>query len=270
VRTGIVGGCAAAQIGVAVVLAGCGGGGGGNSASDDIKASVNSLIKDHDCSAATPAYRKTVTGDSDVKACSHDLTLRNPVKKLTVGKVTSSGASGTAAITTDGTKTTLKMAKKGDTWLVAGDSQSGSSGSSDSGASKTDTTTSTTPAADQKKVARARYVLALASYQAGRRRFRSRTLQDVRARNLSAVKGDFGSYRDTVFEFDGQVRRIKFPSSMQEDVNHLLEANRTVIADLDAVGSAKDFSELQRLLTSRLQSDDNAQSNAVKTVARDL
>ena len=81
-------------------------------------------------------------------------------------------------------------------------------------------------------------MLAVATYQAGRRRFRSRVLQDIRARNLAAVKGDFGSYRDTVFEFDGQVRKIDFPSSMREDVNHLLEADRTEIADLDAVGSA--------------------------------
>jgi hypothetical protein len=84
------------------------------------------------------------------------------------------------------------------------------------------------------------------------------------------VKGDFGQFRDNVFEFDGKVRKIHFPSDMREDVNHLLEADRGEIADLDAVGSARDFSELQRLLTSRLQSEDKTLARAIKTVAGDL
>jgi hypothetical protein len=263
VRTGFVGGCAAVLAGSAAALAACGGG-GGSSASDDIKDSVNTFIKQHDCSTASAGYRKTLTGDSDVKKCNHDLSLRKPFKDVKIGKVSSSGSKGTAAVTTDGTKVTLTMRKQGDTWLIAGDSM----GNSEKQASKT--TPSTGSATNDRNVARTKYILALATYQAGRKRFRTRVLQDIRARNLAAVKGDFGSYRDTVFEFDGQVRKIKFPASMQEDVNHLLEADRTEIADLDAVSSANGFSQLQKLLTSRLQSDDNALSAAVKKVARDL
>ena len=270
-RSRIGGGCVVAQIGVvAVLLAGCGGGGGGNSASGDIEASVNALIKDHDCSAATAGYRKDLTGDSDVKACSHALAQRNKVEKLTIGKVTSSGDSGTAAVTTDGDRVSLKLTKQDGKWLIASDTVKPASSSASSSPSTTPTTSTPKSAPTDQDAAKAKYVVALAGYHGARVRFRRRVLEDIKARNLAAVKGDFSQFRDAVFAFDGQVRKIDVPASARADVNTLLEANRTEIADLDAVGSAQDFSELQRLLTTRLQTDDQALNRAVKRVAADL
>lgn len=266
----VVGRCGASAIGAAaLLLAGCGGGGGGGGASgggasDDIKSSINRLIRDHDCSAATEQYRKVLTGETDAKACGHDLSQRNKVKSISIGKVTSSGSAGTAAVTTDGDKLTLKLVKQDGKWLVASDHVDKAS------STPPESSTPTTAPAATPGEARVKFALALAPYRAGRKRFEKRVLEDINARNLAAVKGDFSQYRDVVFNLDGRIRKIDFPSGAQSEVTALLEDNRTEIADLDAVGSAPSFSELQRLLNTRLKADDNAVSRALSRLSSAL
>ena len=85
-------------------------------------------------------------------------------------------------------------------------------------------------------------------YNAAQLRFFKQVAQDARAENLSAVKADASQFRDAVFEFDGEVRKIEFPSSLQSDVNRLLEGDRTLIAELDAMGEADSFVEFAPLL----------------------
>ncbi len=119
-------------------------------------------------------------------------------------------------------------------------------------------------------MAKIAYADALATYRVGRRRFRKRVLEDIAARNLPAVKGAFSQFRDVVYNFDGEIRKIDFPDSVQPEVLAVLEANRTEVADLDAVGAAADFAEIQRLLSNRLQEDDNTLSRAIKDLTSAL
>ena len=248
----------------ALLLAGCGGGGGG-SASDDIESSIKQFIQDADCSVTTEEYRKELTGDADVKKCSRALSQRNKVKKLSIGEVTSSGNSGTAAVTTDGDKVDLKLVKEGDKWLIAGDAgvEEGSSSAPEK------TTPSTTPA-DSGSEARVKYALALVPYQAARKRFEKNALEDIKAQNIAAVQCDFNEYRDAVFNLDAEVRKIDFPTSAQAAVTELLEANRAQVAGLDAVGAAPSFQELQRLLRSRLDRSDKRLRRALTGVSSAL
>jgi hypothetical protein len=258
-----VGRCGASAIGAAaLLLAGCGGSAGG--ASGAIKSSVNKLFRDRDCSVVTKHYRRTLTGNASIKACEHDLSLRNRVKSISVGSVTSSGSSGTAAVTTDGDKLTLKLVKRDGKWLVDADHVDKASSSAQG------SPTSTKAPADTKREAHAKLAAALAPYRAGRKRFEKRALADIAARNLAAVKGDFSQYRDAVFNFDGQLRRIHFPGSARSQLTALLEANRTEISDLDAVGSAASFSELNRLLTTHLKADDAVLGRAIKRLSSTL
>jgi hypothetical protein len=50
-----------------------------------------------------------------------------------------------------------------------------------------------------------------------------------------------------MFAFDKELREIDFPSGATSLVNKLLDANRTLIADLDALGSARDEAEFSRV-----------------------
>jgi len=247
----------------AVLLAGCGGGGGGG-ASDDVKSSVNAFLKDRDCSRLTPAYRVALTGSTDVKACTHDLGLRNKVKDVTIGTVSTSGSTATAVVTVDGTKTNLQLRKQGGTWLIAGDDDTGTSTAATTPAAPT-ATIATTPPADRSQ-ATAAYAAALLTYRDARKRFAKRSLSDIRARNLSAVQTDFRDFRDALFGFDAAVRKITFPPDAVPAVNRLLESNRTEIADLDLLGAAPGFTELRRLLVTRFQDDDTAHNRALDAV----
>jgi hypothetical protein len=256
-----------AALATALFVVGCGGGGGGASASDDIKADITRFIKGHDCSAATAAYRKQLTGSADAKSCSHDLSLRNKVKSISIDGVTSSGDKGSADVVTDGDHITLTMVKQDGTWLVAGDKVGKTSNSAPTSPPAPTTTAAPTASPDQ---ARADLAAAKVPYTAGRKRFEKNTVADLKAQNLDAVKGDFSRYRDIVFNFDGAVRKIDVPASARDALSTLLQADRSEIADLDAVGSAPSFAELQRLLTDRLKTDDDALTRAVSAFSSAL
>jgi hypothetical protein len=113
---------------------------------------------------------------------------------------------------------------------------------------------------------RATYASALTDYQSGRARLRLRAAAHVKARDLGAVKSDFRRYRDVVVGFDRAVRAIDVPPDAKPEVKALLKADRTEIAGVDAVASVRSFEELQRLLATRLQADDEALGRALKRV----
>ncbi len=79
---------------------------------------------------------------------------------------------------------------------------------------------------------------AAATYDAGAATFNSRANADVGAGNFSAFKTDVASFRTALFNFDAAVRRITFLPADQHLANALLAADRTELADLDAIGSA--------------------------------
>jgi hypothetical protein len=84
-------------------------------------------------------------------------------------------------------------------------------------------------------------------FNSGQRRFLKQVAADAKAQNLAAVKADASQFRDVLFEFDADVRKIKFPPSLQEDVNEMLEGDRTMIAELDAMGESKEFTDFSPL-----------------------
>ena len=73
--------------------------------------------------------------------------------------------------------------------------------------------------------------------------FDARVANDLGAGNLEAVKADAAKLRTAIFDFDAALREIPFPDALTGDVNAVLDANGTVIADLDAVGGAATVSE---------------------------
>jgi hypothetical protein len=106
---------------VALGFAGCGSNSksGGSGDEGQIKSSIEKFVKEHDCAQATPAFAKELTGQTSVKACSHDLSLRNKVKKLSVDKVTTSGSTAKAVVDSDGQKVNIGLVKQGDKWLLS-------------------------------------------------------------------------------------------------------------------------------------------------------
>lgn len=78
--------------------------------------------------------------------------------------------------------------------------------------------------------------------------FDTRVHDDLNAGNLEAVKADASKLRTAVFDFDATLREIPFPDSSLEDVNTLLAANGTVIADLDTIGGSTSLPEATNLL----------------------
>jgi hypothetical protein len=271
VRAMVTGRCGVATLGTAaMLLAGCGGGGGGGGggdATDEITASVNTFVRDRDCSVITPGFRNALTGERDASACSHSLAERNKVKSLHIGTVTHAGNTGTAAVTTDGTTVHLTLVKQDGAWLVSGDL---SDAAKTSPGTTGPTTTATLPASDGRRAAKLAYLAAVEPYHAARKRFSKRALADIKARDFPAVQGDFRKYRDAVYAFDGKLRRIGFPAGAQAAAVGVLEANRIEIADLDAVGDAADFTALYHLLRDRYQPDDIARNKALSALAKKL
>jgi hypothetical protein len=120
----------AAFVTAMLAFAGCGGDDGGGTgdgagdgagagASDQIESSITQFVKGRDCSVATEEFRKELTGETGVKTCSHRLSLREKVKDLSIDKVTTSGTTATADVTTDGEKVPLRLVQQGDKWLIA-------------------------------------------------------------------------------------------------------------------------------------------------------
>jgi hypothetical protein len=104
--------------------------------------------------------------------------------------------------------------------------------------------------------------------------YNTRSTQDVQRENLAALQADTRALRDAVFEFDQTVRDLPFPSSLEEEVNTVLDANGTVIADLDAVGEAGSGPEaldlLQRFRDDKAKQFDPAHQRLTDGLARGL
>jgi hypothetical protein len=92
------------------------------------------------------------------------------------------------------------------------------------------------------------YIFAQGKVNSAIETFKPRVRVDLRAGNLEAVKADAKKLRDVIFNFDAELREFPFPDALEEDVNSLLEANGTVIADLDAIGEATSLTEAEDLI----------------------
>ncbi len=84
-------------------------------------------------------------------------------------------------------------------------------------------------------------------YNQGAAAFNIAVRSDARAGNLPAFKSDVAAFREVLFQFDAAVRKINFSASAKPLVTALQNADRTEIADLDAIRSARTSSEALRL-----------------------
>lgn len=101
-----------------------------------------------------------------------------------------------------------------------------------------------TPTGSPAKIALAE---AARAYNQGAAAFNLAVRTDARAGNLPAFKSDVAAFRTVLFQFDAAVRKIRFSASVQSLVTALQSADRTEIADLDAIRSATSSSEALRL-----------------------
>ena len=136
------------------------------------------------------------------------------------------------------------------------------------GSSKS-STTPTTPSSSGSAEAKSKLQAAGADFNEGQRRFFKQAAADYKAGNLAAVKADASQFRDVIFEFDADVRKIKFLPDKQSDVNEMLEGDRTIIAELDAIGSANTRGEVARLLR-RFTRDKSTTIKAINKVINEL
>jgi hypothetical protein len=106
-------------------------------------------------------------------------------------------------------------------------------------------------------------------FNVGQRRFLKQVIQDANARNFQAIKADVSQFRDVIFNFDAEIRKIKFPPAFQTDVNAMLEGDRTSIAELDAMGATKGFVDFLPLFK-RFNRDKKTTIAAINKVIHEL
>jgi len=107
-----------------------------------------------------------------------------------------------------------------------------------------------------------RYDAAVNELNSAVRTYNTRSTQDVQRQNLAALKSDTATLRTAYFEFDKTLRELALPASLEDEVNAVLDAQGTVIADLDAVGEASSGPEaldlIQRFRTDKADQYDPA------------
>jgi hypothetical protein len=116
-------------------------------------------------------------------------------------------------------------------------------------------------------VAQQEYRAALRGLLPELRAFRDEFKADVDARNLQAAMATGSKFRDAMFNFDKELRKIDFPPGATSLVDELLEANRDLIADLDALGPAGDQAEFNRV-SRRIAADLGGFAAALRGVNR--
>ena len=89
--------------------------------------------------------------------------------------------------------------------------------------------------------------------------------RDANAGNIEAAKATTSKFRDAMYDFDGEFRKIDFPPAATRLVNDVLEADRSLIADLDALGPSQGTAEFNRI-SRRIAADLRAFSRAIRAL----
>jgi hypothetical protein len=87
------------------------------------------------------------------------------------------------------------------------------------------------------------------------------------ANDVLAVRRDGYDYRNAIYKFDIQVRKIKFPETMLESVNALLKADGRIIAALDGMSQSSHTQNVDKYIR---QANAVDLTGAVDTVASQL
>lgn len=70
----------------------------------------------------------------------------------------------------------------------------------------------------------------------------------VRQHNLLGERRDAYNLRNGVYRFDLAIRKIKFPASMQTDVNALLDGTKKLVAALDGMSQSSKVADINRYI----------------------
>jgi hypothetical protein len=254
-----------AALGVAAAaLAGCG---GSTSPSDEVRSAIKTSASVPDKATCAKSftdrglmayYRETsvAAAKQDCAAEAGKKATQDRVKGLQISDIRVSGDTATARAQLNGRKARYSLVRQGGAWKVDGIAAVATT------AATTPTTATTTPSAaatsttsSGPNTSRLALEVAARRYNSDSQRFIKRVRADAGAKDLAAVKADTSQFRDAVFSFDSQVRQISPADSARDEYNALLEANRTTIADLDAIGSAPTPAEFGRLFRSHLVPD---------------
>jgi hypothetical protein len=141
-------------------------------------------------------------------------------------------------------------------------------GSSSKSPSKTTPTTTTTAAAGSPERAQAKAALvpwtkADVKLNKAIIRWNANEPRDGRAHDVLAVRRDAYDYRNGIYNFDIAIRKINFPTSVEPDVNTLLDTNRKKIAALDGMSQSSGTSVIQRYFLKAKAADVTGAANRV-------
>lgn len=245
--------CAAAALG------GCGG--ASKDAAGQIQDQIRASIALKDKATCTQAFTDNglmadyseSSAQAARKDCANEVGQKqhqDQANQIKISAIKVTGTTATANAQLGKRAATYSLVKQGGSWKVDGIREAGASSASASTTSTPSATASTSSATN-----RLALEIAARQYNAGAHRFVSRVQADAGARNLGAVKADAADYRDVVFNFDATVRKITPTDSARSEYNALLDASRTTIADLDAIGSAPTAAEFGRLFRSHVAPD---------------
>jgi hypothetical protein len=132
--------------------------------------------------------------------------------------------------------------------LVAGLSACGGSSKKSSSSKPTSTTASASPERAEAEAAATPWHTELAKVKRAFARYGSDEPAHVRQHNLLGERRDAYNLRNGVYRFDLAVRKIKFPASMQTDVNALLDGTKKLVATLDKMSSSSKVADINRYI----------------------
>jgi septal ring factor EnvC (AmiA/AmiB activator) len=94
-------------------------------------------------------------------------------------------------------------------------------------------------------LAKSKLAEAIGGYNRGYERFFAALKRN--GGDLERLQATIAEYRDVIYEFDAAIREIEFRDDLVPQVNAILENNRNLISQLDAIGQAGDFEDAQAL-----------------------
>ena len=108
---------------------------------------------------------------------------------------------------------------------------------------KKDTTTTeqTTTQSQGDPQAKAEMQAAVGDYNRGYQKFFGELKSN--GGDFDRLKASVSDYRDVIYEFDAELRRIDFEDDLVPQVNAILENNRLLIEQLDGIGNARNYNQ---------------------------
>ena len=121
-----------------------------------------------------------------------------------------------------------------------------SKGKSTSDATTSTSTTSSSADKTQAKTALAKWVTLTPKLNAAFKKYGKDEPAHAHKHDVYAVRRDAYDLRNAVYRFDISIRKIKFPTSVQTDVNSVLDTTKKIVAALDGVSQSGKVATIDR------------------------